>query len=94
MNFGYLLTFKTIDKGLIEQFGPTGVSSSILNVSFNMTAVQTGFIYHIVIALIYGFCFYFFIYYSVILGLLVTVSNIKFFLIIFGYLIFALNKTV
>jgi len=94
MNFGYLLTFKTIDKGLIEQFGPTGVSSSILNISFNMTAVQTGFIYHIVIALIYGFCFYFFIYYSAILGLLVTVSNIKFFLIVFGYLVFVLNKTV
>jgi hypothetical protein len=31
MNFGYSTSFKVFDKGLIEQFGPTGFSSMIFN---------------------------------------------------------------
>jgi len=31
MNFGYSLSFKTLDKGLIEQIGPTGFSLAIFN---------------------------------------------------------------
>jgi NADH-ubiquinone oxidoreductase chain 5 len=29
MNFGYSLSFKTLDKGLIEQLGPTGFAATI-----------------------------------------------------------------
>ena len=36
MNFGYSTSFKTIDKGIIEQFGPSGLSFSIFNASFNI----------------------------------------------------------
>jgi hypothetical protein len=48
MNFGYSLSFKTLDKGLIEQLGPTGFAATIFNISFNLTAIQTGFVYHTV----------------------------------------------
>ena len=49
------MSFKTLDKGLIEQFGPTGIASTVFNLSFNVTALQTGFIYHTIFAFVYGF---------------------------------------
>ena len=53
MNFGYSSSFKTLDKGLIEQFGPTGIATTVFNVSFNAIAFQTGLIYHTIFILVY-----------------------------------------
>jgi hypothetical protein len=68
MNFGYSLSFKTLDKGLIEQFGPTGAASTIFNISFNLTAIQTGLVYHTIFLFIYGVCVYVFAYFLFSLG--------------------------
>ena len=35
MNFGYLTTFQSLDKGLIERLGPTGFTVSTFSLSFN-----------------------------------------------------------
>ena len=93
MNFGYSVSFKTLDKGIIEQFGPTGLASTIFNMSFNLTGVQTGFIYHTIFALVYGFIFYFFAYFLMSLGIGFSIYNIQFVLLFFGYSLLSLSKT-
>jgi hypothetical protein len=46
MNFGYLTTFQSLDKGIIERFGPTGFSFSTLALAFNFFNYNSGLIYH------------------------------------------------
>jgi hypothetical protein len=93
MNFGYSSSFKTLDKGLIEQFGPTGIATTVFNVSFNAIAFQTGLIYHTIFILVYCLGLYFFIYALLSLGFLVSVYNAQFFLILFGFFIISLSKS-
>ena len=93
MNFGYSTTFQTIDKGFIEQFGPTGFSSIILNFSFNVTSFQSGFLYHTIFMLIFGFGLFFLTYTLLALGFIVSNFNIQFLLIIFGFSLISLSKT-
>jgi uncharacterized membrane protein YagU involved in acid resistance len=93
MNFGYSMSFKTLDKGLIEQFGPTGIASTVFNMSFNLTALQTGFIYHTVFMFVYGFCLYFLGYFLMSFGVSLSIYNTQFILLFFGYLILSLSKT-
>jgi hypothetical protein len=92
MNFGYSLAFKTLDKGLIEQFGPTGASSTIFNISFNLTAVQTGFIFHTIFILVYAFCFYLFLFFLLCLGFSYSINFTQILLLIFGYFLLCLSK--
>jgi hypothetical protein len=93
MNFGYLSTFKTFDKGLIEQLGPSGFSALTFNFSFNAVAFQSGFIYHTIFALVYFFCLYFLTYFLMSLGFLMTLHNVQFSLVIFGFSLLSLSRT-
>jgi NADH-ubiquinone oxidoreductase chain 5 len=45
MNFGYF-TFQSLDKGIIERFGPTGFTISTFSLSFNYTMANSGMLYH------------------------------------------------
>lgn len=62
LNFGYKNTFLALDKGLIETFGPTGLSSNFLLLSNNLARLQTGFLgdYNLFIfmsiIILVGFC--------------------------------------
>jgi hypothetical protein len=93
MNFGYLTTFKTFDKGLIEQCGPSGFAASIFNVSFNIVAFQSGFIYHTLYIFLYCFGLYFFMCFLMSIGVFVSTINTQFFLVLFGFFILSLSKT-
>jgi hypothetical protein len=93
MNFGYSSSFKTIDKGIIEQFGPTGIVASVFNVSFNLTAFQSGYIFHTIFVIVYCFIIYFSIYFLISLGFLISLNNAQFFLILFGFFLMSLSKT-
>ena len=46
MNFGYLTTFQSLDKGLIECIGPTGFTVSTFSLAFNFRGVNSGILYH------------------------------------------------
>ena len=47
LNVGHDVTYKILDRGLIELLGPTGVSSAIRNITANLSSkVQTGEIYN------------------------------------------------
>jgi len=46
MNFGYVVTFQSLDKGLIERLGPTGFTSVTFGLSHSYTFVNSGIMYH------------------------------------------------
>jgi hypothetical protein len=52
MNFGYSLTFLSLDKGLIERVGPSGFTTSIYTSSANLVAYYSGLLYHTAFAFI------------------------------------------
>jgi NADH-ubiquinone oxidoreductase chain 5 len=60
LNFGYLVSFKTLDRGFIELVGPYGTSRLIQNQSFNLTTLQTGQITHYLFFMVLGLCLFFF----------------------------------
>ena len=80
---GYNGTYKNIDRGLIEFFGPFGLSSLFYNRLFNILKIQTGLIYHytfiMLISIVFlltfiglnSFIFYFFDFHLFILFLFV-----------------------
>ena len=45
LDIGYNITYKMIDKGLIEIYGPYGLSSFVNRFSKNIIRLQTGFVY-------------------------------------------------
>nr|YP_011017624.1 NADH dehydrogenase subunit 5 [Bostrychia tenuissima]WQF69447.1 NADH dehydrogenase subunit 5 [Bostrychia tenuissima] len=46
LNFGYLVCFKTLDKGFFETLGPVGVTSFVKNLSLISVSSQTGKLTH------------------------------------------------
>jgi NADH-ubiquinone oxidoreductase chain 5 len=42
----YTITYKTIDRGIIEIFGPMGLSSFITKKASYLSKLQTGYLYH------------------------------------------------
>jgi NADH-ubiquinone oxidoreductase chain 5 len=58
LNFGYYISFKLFDRGFIEYFGPFGLTSLINFYSSNIGSLQTGFIYHYVSFMLFGFLFF------------------------------------
>ena len=52
--FGYFISFKGIDKGLIEIFGPYGFANSFSSLAKAFSKIQTGFIYHYAFVMLIG----------------------------------------
>jgi NADH-ubiquinone oxidoreductase chain 5 len=46
LSFGYHISYKTIDRGLIEILGPMGLSNLVSKKAFYLHKLQTGFLYH------------------------------------------------
>jgi NADH-ubiquinone oxidoreductase chain 5 len=65
LNFGYKVSYKQVDRGIVEMFGPFGVSHQIYFQGIKNSMFQTGFIYHYLFVMISGisiislFIFYF-----------------------------------
>jgi len=57
MNFGYHISFKLIDKGLIEMLGPYGISQLLLKVAKLNSSIQTGYLYHYAFIMLTGLTF-------------------------------------
>lgn len=58
--FGYSVSYKFIDRGIFEIFGPTGFSLLILNFSLWVHKFQTNFLYHLVLTIFFSTLFLFF----------------------------------
>ena len=52
--FGYNISYKMIDRGIIEIFGPMGLSTSISKKASNITRLQSGYIYHYTLLILLG----------------------------------------
>jgi len=86
------MSFLTIDKGLIERFGPSGFSASIFNVSFNIIGIQTGYIFNTVFALVYGLNVYFLLFHFLAFDFNILISHIQLGLLFFSYFLTQLSN--
>nr|YP_010982464.1 NADH dehydrogenase subunit 5 [Phyllorhiza punctata]WOE91023.1 NADH dehydrogenase subunit 5 [Phyllorhiza punctata] len=50
--FGYRVSFKNFDTGILEKLGPIGISSYIINLSKNLSHIQKGYLFNYAILII------------------------------------------
>lgn len=58
MNFGYQISFKTLDKGCFEILGPFGISYFFTQFTYYISKLQSGMIYHYAVIMLMGLTFY------------------------------------
>jgi len=61
LNFGYLVSFKVLDRGFIELSGPYGISRIVKTYGKNLIEFQTGQITHYLFFMVLGLCLFGFI---------------------------------
>ena len=54
MSFGYFVSFRGMDKGIVEMLGPYGAVSSFSSLMKKTSKLQTGFIYHYAFIMLVG----------------------------------------
>jgi len=54
MNAGYSITYKVLDRGLIEELGPSGIVGVIQQLSKESSRFQSGQIYHYCLVVLVG----------------------------------------
>jgi|TARA_B110000116_G_scaffold60039_3_gene51372 NADH-ubiquinone oxidoreductase chain 5 len=81
---GFNVSYKLIDKGLIEVFGPKGISNFISQNSIQLFTFQTKNIYHYSFSILFGMTFIFMLKY-VIIGLSFEIIVIFFISIYYYY---------
>ena len=86
LNFGYLVSFKLLDRGFIELSGPFGMSKLVNNCSKKFSKLQTGQITHYLFFMVLGLCFFGFFYsfiFTVILNFNLSLFMILLLLVVF-----------
>ena len=87
MNFGYKISFLALDKGFIENFGPTGFSKIGLSGANNFTYYSRNIIYQTTFYLMVGVLFFFTCFFIKNFGIFINL-NLNF--LFFSYCIFFL----
>jgi len=62
LNFGYNISFKVLDRGLIELLGPLGIVRLLSYISYKFSKLQSGLIYHYALIIIIGITFFILLY--------------------------------
>jgi NADH-ubiquinone oxidoreductase chain 5 len=52
--FGYNVSYKIIDRGIIEMFGPMGLSNAVSNKALFINKLQTNYLYHSTLLILIG----------------------------------------
>lgn len=91
MNFGYLTTFQSLDKGLIERVGPTGFTVATFSLSSNYTIVNSGMLYHTPLMFIVSTVIFLFFFALGSFGLMSSLSA-SFLLLFIAYVVFSVSK--
>jgi NADH-ubiquinone oxidoreductase chain 5 len=52
--FGYSVSYKFVDRGILEILGPTGLSTVVLNAASNLHRLQSGYLYHYTLIILVG----------------------------------------
>jgi proton-translocating NADH-quinone oxidoreductase chain L len=58
LDFGYRISFKTLDKGCFEILGPYGISFLFQNLTRYLSRLQSGMIYHYAVVMLLGVILY------------------------------------
>jgi NADH-ubiquinone oxidoreductase chain 5 len=54
LSFGYFISYKTIDRGIIEMLGPFGLSKTVLSQTSILSRLQTGLVYDYSLWMFFG----------------------------------------
>jgi NADH:ubiquinone oxidoreductase subunit 5 (subunit L)/multisubunit Na+/H+ antiporter MnhA subunit len=57
LSFGYNVSFKSVDKGVLEMLGPYGLVVMFKNLSGQFKSLQTGYVYHYAFVMLIGLTF-------------------------------------
>jgi len=82
LNVGFLNSYKDIDRGIIETFGPFGIVNSFRAFYVNLRNLQTGFIFH------YLFVFLIFLFLTFIFFAFQSFLSLKFLILFLIFLLF------
>jgi NADH-ubiquinone oxidoreductase chain 5 len=55
--FGYMTTYKSIDRGFIEMLGPYGLSNIVFEKAFILKNLQNGIVYQYTLTILFSFIF-------------------------------------
>jgi len=88
LNFSFHTSYKTIDKGFLEIFGPLRISNFLYNLSLNLAKLHSGIFSHYAFVFFISILFYFVLFYFNFLINLVVVSFILFFLVNSNFKVF------
>ncbi|MBX7076457.1 MAG: hypothetical protein K1X33_03945 [Methanobacteriaceae archaeon] len=58
LHFGYHISFKLVDRGIIELIGPLGITRGLSVIIKRVSNLQTGLIYHYALMIILGITFF------------------------------------
>jgi proton-translocating NADH-quinone oxidoreductase chain L len=58
VSFGYFVSFRTMDKGVVEMFGPYGAVNTFSGLMKSASKLQTGYIYHYAFVMLGGLVFF------------------------------------
>jgi len=61
LKMGFVFTYKYIDRGVIEKFGPYGLTQSITFISSIIMKIQTGYLSHYTFYILLGLTFFLFV---------------------------------
>ena len=82
LSFSYKITFKLIDRGIIEYFGPFGIINFIYKLTFLISRFQSGYIYHYIFVIILSLIFFLVIIYYIKIKIITFILfGIMFFLL-------------
>lgn len=85
-NWGHNISYKVLDRGLIEFFGPLGVSKLISTLSLFISSLQSGFVYNYALT-IFLFATFFLSFFSLPLVIGIDLGSYLDLLIIFPFMI-------
>jgi len=85
LNLSYTLTYKDIDRGILEKVGPTGIIQFLFLLTNSMKSLQSGFMYHYLFFIFSSIFILIFLVFSK--SLLSSVTEMLFFLILIMILI-------
>ena len=89
--FSYSTSYKIIDRGIVEIFGPTGFCNIALKIGSSFHIVQSNFIYHYTLIVLVGITLFFWLF-KIVVWLKLFI-DCRLYLIIFfvSFFIFSLN---
>lgn len=61
--FSYRVTFKYVDRGILEFFGPLGLVRSLNNLSSGVTNLQSGFVFQYIYLFVFTVCLFCFLFF-------------------------------